>query len=216
MELIDPKIEAYARQKSTLPSSVARELAEHTRQHEDMARMLCGEMVGSFLGLLVRLSGARRILEIGTFSGYSTLCIAENLPEGGEIHTIDVKHRDYTARFWQKSGHAEKITAHTGAALDVISTLEGLFDLVFIDADKENYSPYLELSLERLSERGMIVVDNVLWSGRVLESDSDLRGKEYESSTLAIKRLNDQVAGRNDLYATLLPVRDGLFLICRA
>ena len=215
MELIDPEIEAYARQKSTLPGSAARELAEHTQQHEDMARMLCGEMVGSFLGLTVRMTGARRILEIGTFSGYSALCMAENLPEGGELHTIDVKHRDYTARFWQKSRHAGKIVTHTGTALDVIPTLEGRFDLVFIDADKENYSPYLELSLERLSERGVIIVDNVLWSGRVLQPDGDLRGKEYESSTLAIKRFNDQVAARDDLYTTLLPVRDGLLLICK-
>ena len=215
MQLIDPETEAYARQKSTLPGSVARELAEYTRQHEDMARMLCGEMVASFLGLLVRMTGARRILEIGTFSGYSALCMAENLPEGGELHTVDVKHKDYTARFWQKSPHAGKIVTHTGAALDVIPTLQGRFDLVFIDADKENYSPYLELSLERLSERGVVVVDNVLWSGRVLRPDRDLQGKEYESSTLSIKHFNDQVAARDDLYATLLPVRDGLFFICK-
>ncbi len=215
MQFIDPEIEAYARQKSTLPSRAAADLAEHTCRHEDMARMLCGEMVASFLGFLVRFSGAKRILEIGTFSGYSALSMAENLPPEGELHTVDIEARDYTANFWQKSPHSHKIVFHQGAALDIVPTLPGHFDLIFIDADKENYSPYLDLALARLSPRGAVVVDNVLWSGKVLQADDDLRGREGESSSLAIKQFNRRVAERDDLYATLLPVRDGLFLICK-
>ncbi len=213
MRFVDQSIEEYALKKSTLPGPVPAELAQFTRDREEMSRMLVGEMEGSFLGFLLRATRAQRVLEIGTFTGYSALVMAENLPKEGEVHTIDIEPREYTSGFWQKSPHGHKITAHIGQALEVIPTLGGLFDMVFIDADKVNYESYLKLALERLTVGGMIVVDNVLWSGLVLKSEEELG--ESEHSARAIKRLNDWVASRDDLYSTLLPIRDGILLICK-
>ena len=209
-------IAEYALQKSTVPGDVPAELARHTRTHEPMSRMLAGEMVGSFLGFLIRAIGARRVLEIGTFTGHSALVMAENLPPTGEVHTVDIAPKEVASRFWEKSTHGHKIVFHVGAALEVIPRLSGLFDFVFIDADKVNYESYFDLALERLTKRGVIVVDNVLWSGTVLKSDEELAvTAEEDPSAQAIKAFNDKIAGRKDLYRTLLPVRDGLFLICR-
>lgn len=212
MKFIDEKIETYALSMCSRPSSVCDSLENHTRQVESMSQMLIGKMEASFLGILIRSMKAKRILEIGTFTGYSALAMAENLPEDGEVHTIDIQKKDYTAHFWDSSIHGKKIRSHIGPGLEVIPNLPGTFDLVFIDADKENYSNYFSLVENRLNPGGLIVVDNVLWSGRVLQSDEDLQG---DTSTLAIKRFNQMIEQRSDIFKTLLPIRDGIFLISK-
>jgi predicted O-methyltransferase YrrM len=181
-----------------------------------MAMMLVGEMEGSLLGFLVRALKVNRVLEVGTYTGYSALCMAENLPAAGEVITLDIDDEltEFSKKHWSQSPHGEKINKLIGPALETIPKLEGEFDLVFIDADKENYLNYLKLCLPKLSQNGIIVVDNVLWSGKVLKDASEL-GPE-DSSTIHIKELNDYVSGAPDLYGTMLPIRDGIFLITKA
>ena len=137
--------------------------------------MLTGPVEGRLLELLVHMSGARRVLEIGTFTGYSALSMAAALPEDGRIDTCEIeeKHVEIARRYFAESPHGDKITIHVGPALETIARLEGTFDLVFIDADKVNYDNYYEAVLPRLSERGLIVIDNTLWSGHVLDPQDD-------------------------------------------
>ncbi len=212
MNFTDQKIEKYALDMCSRPSQDCDELENHTRKVESMPQMLIGKLEASFLGVLIRSLRAKRLLEIGTFTGYSALAMAENLPEDGEIYTIDIQMKDYTSQFWEKSPHGKKIHRHIGPGLEVIPTIPGTFDLVFIDADKENYSNYFKLVEKRLNPGGLIVVDNVLWSGRVLQSDEELKG---DTSTLAIKHFNEMIQSRTDLHKTLLPIRDGVFLISK-
>ena len=215
MDLIDPQIEKYALEKSTLPGSVPQSLAEFTRTHEEMPQMLIGEMEGAFLGLLLRAAKAKKVLEVGTFTGYSALVMAENLPSDGQVHTIDIEPKEYSSRFWKESPHGHKIIAHKGPALELIDRIgqPDFFDFIFIDADKENYKNYLQLSLKRLAPQGVIAVDNALWSGLVLKSEREL--DKNDASTRVIQDLNNWVALQNDLYSVLLPIRDGILLICR-
>lgn len=212
MNFVDLKIENYAIENSTRPSPVCAALENYTREAESMSQMLIGQLEASLLGSLIYCLRAQRILELGTFTGYSALAMAEHLPETGELHTIDINKKEYTEKFWLESGHAKKIHFHQGPALEVIPQLPGLFDLIFIDADKENYIHYFHLLESKLTPHGLIVVDNVLWGGRVVKPDSDLTN---EASALAIKRFNEMLQERNDLHKTLLPIRDGVFLISR-
>ena len=216
MNFIESSIEEYAIAKSNRPSQVVRDLGEATRESVPMAMMLVGEMEGSLLGFLVRALKVNRVLEVGTYTGYSALCMAENLPAAGEVITLDIDDEltEFSKKHWSQSPHGEKINKLIGPALETIPKLEGEFDLVFIDADKENYLNYLKLCLPKLSQNGIIVVDNVLWSGKVLKETSEL-GPE-DSSTIHIKELNDYVSGAPDLYGTMLPIRDGIFLITKA
>jgi len=212
MNFTDVKIESYAIKMSTPPGPECAALEQHTRAQEQMSEMLIGKLEASFLGMLIRILRAERILELGTFTGYSSLAMAEHLPENGEIHTIDINKKDYTESYWLKSGYSKKIHFHQGPALEMIPKLPGLFDLVFIDADKENYINYFNMAESKLNQHGLIVVDNVLWSGRVLKTDAELA---QDSSSLAIKRFNESLSERKDLHKTLLPIRDGIFLISR-
>ena len=209
MNIVDARVEDYCRAKSTLPEPVCDEIEAFTRQNVEMPQMLTGRLEASLLGFLIRCLKARRILEIGTFTGYSALAMASHLPEDGELVTLDLsKERvDIARRFWAKSAHAPKISPVIGPAAESLKGLQGSFDLVFIDADKESYPDYLNQSLDLLSPKGVVVVDNCLWSGRVLEPDAaDLETKN-------IRQLNEFVAAHDGLYATLLPVRDGIYLI---
>jgi caffeoyl-CoA O-methyltransferase len=172
--------------------------------------MMVGPLEGQLLGWLVWLSGARKILEIGTFTGYSSISMALNLPEDGHIVSLDV-NEDTTAvarRYAEEAGVVDRIDYRVGTAIDQLQTLEGSFDLVFIDADKESYVEYYENVLPKLSERGFIVADNVLWSGRVLEDEGD-------ESTEAIKRFNEHVVRDERVECLMLTVRDGMTLIRR-
>jgi caffeoyl-CoA O-methyltransferase len=172
-------------------------------------QMLTGTIEGRFLELLVHASGARRILEIGTFTGYSALSMAAALPDEGRIDTLDIepRHAEVAQRYFDRSPHGSKITLHLGPAIETIGTLEGEFDLVFIDADKAGYDAYYEAVLPRLSARGLIAIDNTLWSGRVLDPEDE--------DTRRIAALNDKLAADERVVAVQLTVRDGVTLVRR-
>ena len=175
MKFIDQNIENYATSKSNRPSEFVRNLGEETRANVPMAMMLVGEMEGSLLGFLVRALKVKRVLEVGTYTGYSALCMAENLPQDGEVITLDIDDEltSFSKKHWEQSPHGNKINKVIGPALETIPEIEGDFDLVFIDADKQNYLNYLKLVIPRLSTNGIVVVDNVLWSGNVLKEQSE-------------------------------------------
>ena len=215
MKFINEEIESYAISKSNCPSTFVAALGEETRANVPMAIMLVGEMEGSLLGFLIRALKVERVLEVGTYTGYSALCMAENLPEAGEVITLDIDDEltKLSEKHWSRSPHGLKIKKIIGPALSTIPEIEGEFDLVFIDADKENYLNYLKLVIPRLSKKGIVVVDNVLWSGEVLKNDSELEPSDL--STRTIKSLNDYVASSTELYGTMLPIRDGIFLITK-
>jgi len=208
LTLDNEKILDYCIEKSNTPSEISGELESFTRDKVPMSQMLVGKMEASFLGFLLRAINAKRVLEIGTFTGYSALSMAENLPAGGELITLDINQEttDMAQSFWNKSAHGKKIKALIGSALEIIPTLDGDFDFVFIDADKENYLNYLNISLKKLTPGGMVAIDNVLWSGTVLDKPKDIYTK-------AIQEINNFIAKDNSLYGTLLPVRDGIFLV---
>jgi caffeoyl-CoA O-methyltransferase len=214
MQLIDQKIEDYCLSKSTLPSQDCLKIEEHTRANVHGSNMLIGKMEASFLGFLLRSIHAKRVLELGTFTGYSALAMAENLPVDGEVITIDVNQKtvDLAKNFWAESQAGSKIKSIIGSGMEVIPSLSGLFDLVFIDADKRNYLPYLKLVLPLLTENGIVVIDNVLWSGRVLP-DGEQDPEEEHRNTKFIREVNDYIALEKNLYGTLMPIRDGMFLV---
>jgi caffeoyl-CoA O-methyltransferase len=172
--------------------------------------MLTGTIEARFLEFLVYATGARRVLELGTYSGYSAISMAAALPAEGRIETceVDEQHAEVARRYIEEAGLSDRITLHLGPALATIARLEGEFDFVFIDADKENYVNYYEAVLPKLAEDGFIVADNVLWSGRVVEDDG-------EESTRAIKAFNDHVAADDRVEQLMLTVRDGMTLIRR-
>lgn len=202
-------IEAYVEAHTTPPSELLAELAAETRETMSAPQMLTGTIEGRFLEMLVFSTGASRVLEIGTFTGYSALSMAAGLPSGGHIDTCDVepRHTEVAQRYIDRSPYADRITIHLGPALETIARLAGEFDLVFIDADKENYASYYEAVLPRLSARGLIAIDNTLWSGRVLAPEDE--------TTQAIADLNDRIAADDRVVAVQLTVRDGVTLIRR-
>jgi caffeoyl-CoA O-methyltransferase len=206
---VDEPVEAYAEAHTTPPDPLLAALAEETRGTMSAPQMLTGTIEGRFLELLVFASGARRVLELGTFTGYSALSMAAALPDGGRIDTCDIepKHVEVARRYIAQSPHGSKITIHLGPALDTIARLEGEFDLVFIDADKPNYASYYDAVLPRLSARGIVAIDNTLWSGRVLDPQDE--------PTRAIAALNDRIAADERVVAVQLTVRDGVTLVRR-
>lgn len=206
----DP-VERYAEEHSTPPPEHLARLAEETRATLASPQMLTGAVEGRLLETLVFATGARRVLEIGTYSGYSALSMAAALPPGGEVVTCEIseEHAAFARRHIEATPYADRIDIRLGPALDTVRGLEGPFDLVFIDADKPGYRDYYEASLPLLSERGLIVVDNVLWSGRVADPDND------EESTLAIRAFNEHVRADERVVSVMLTVRDGITLIRR-
>ena len=211
IKLVSEEISHYCEAHSTLPSKVAQDLETYTLENVPMAMMLTGPLVGSFLGQLIKLSKAKKVLEIGTYTGYSALVMAESLPNDGEVVTLDVnpETNDIAKNYWKKSPHGKKIRPILGPALETLEKLDSEFDFVFIDADKGNYLNYLKKSLLLLKDDGLIVADNCLWSGRVLEKNGD-------EATQSIKEFNDWVKNNSALEGTLVPLRDGLFLIRKA
>jgi caffeoyl-CoA O-methyltransferase len=212
MNVIVPEdLERYAEEHTTPHPELLQRLAAETKATLERPQMLTGTIEGRFLEFLVYMTGARRILELGTYSGYSSISMAAVLPGGGRIDTCEVeeKHAEVARRYIEEAGYSDRIEVHMGPALETIERLEGEFDLVFIDADKENYINYYEAVLPRLSERGLIAADNTLWSGRVIdEADQD-------ESTQAIRAFNDHVRGDDRVIAVMLSVRDGVTLIRR-
>lgn len=215
MQLIDKNIEDYCIAKSNLPSPDCGRIEDYTRANVHGAQMLIGKMEASFMGFLLRSIGAKRVLELGTFTGYSALAMAENLAEDGEVITIDINKETVALaqNFWTQSLHGHKIKSFLGSGLEIIPTLKGHFDFVFIDADKRNYIEYLKLTLPLLSSQGMIVIDNVLWSGRVVPGSEPSGSELHDRNTDFIREVNNYIANEPGLYGTLVPIRDGMFLV---
>jgi predicted O-methyltransferase YrrM len=208
MELINKKAEAYAQNFSSKEEALLMEVAEYTNQHPH-AQMLSGHVQGKILEMLSCLLQPKKILEIGTFTGYSALCLAKGLQHDGELHTIELREEDAeTAKdFFSKSLHNKKIVLHVGNAIDIISTLHEEWDIVFIDADKTGYIDYYELTLPHVKQNGLIIADNVLFHGEVLEEN--IKGKNAK----AINAFNVHVANDKRVEQVMLTVRDGLMLM---
>ena len=209
--IVPDEIDGYAEAHTTPPEPLMAGLAEETRSTMSSPGMLTGTVEGRFLQQLVFALQARRVLELGTFSGYSALSMAAGLPEGGHIHTCEV-HDDHAAmaqRYVDRSPYGDRITIHLGPALETIERLGGEWDFVFIDADKENYARYYDALLPRLAATGLMALDNTLWSGRVLDDQDD------SESTRAIRELNDRIAADDRVVAVQLTVRDGVTLVRR-
>lgn len=209
--IVSPEIESYAAAHSAAESDICGLIREETFRTQQAPQMLVGPLEGAFLKVMIRVTGARRVLEIGTFTGYSALAMAEALPADGSIITceIDPDVASMAHTFWDRSPHGKKIEVRIGPALDTLATIAGPFDLIFIDADKINYVAYYQRGLELLSPRGIILIDNVLWSGEVLKTESP------DPSTAAIQALNRTVASDPRVLAVLLTLRDGVFVITR-
>ena len=207
--VVDPAIEEYAEAHTSPPTEGLQRLAEETRATLDAPQMMVGALEGRVLEMLVFLSGATRILEIGTFSGYSSISMAAGLPDGGRIVTCDIseRHAEVARRHIEANGLSDRIEVRVGPALDTLAELEGPFDLVFIDADKGNYRNYYEAVLPKLAPRGVIAADNTLWSGKVLD------GSDQEADTVAIREFNKHVADDPRVVNVILTVRDGITLI---
>ena len=209
MDFIDEKIEKYAYQHTSEEGELLRRLEEETYEILEIPHMTTGRVEARFLKLLARLVGARRILEIGTFGGYSALSMAEALPEEGTLVTceLDPVAIAFARKYFSESSHGKKITLLEGPALEAIKTLTGPFDMAFIDADKENYSNYYEAILPLIRQGGLLAADNVLWSGRVLDPKED--------SDKAIHQFNERVMQDHRVESVLLTVRDGLNCIVK-
>ena len=211
MAIVSEAIADYAEAHTSPPSPLLTELAEETQRTLRVPAMLSGHVEGRLLELLVFAAGARRVLELGTYSGYSSLSMAAGLPPDGRIDTceVDPANAEVARRYIARSPYADRITVHLGPALDTIAALEGEFDLVFIDADKVNYRNYYETVMPRLSARGLIAVDNTLWGGGVLEEG------DTDGETRAIIEFNDYVRHDPRVRCVLLTVRDGITLVRR-
>jgi caffeoyl-CoA O-methyltransferase len=206
--IVEEQIEEYAEQHTTPDGELFERLAEETRAKTTAPQMMVGRIEGQFLATLVSVKGARRVLEIGTFTGYSAISMASALPPDGHLITCDVDPETtaIARRYMDESGHGDKIETRLGPALETLETLEGRFDIVFIDADKENYRNYYEAALPLLADDGLLIADNVLWSGRVVEEDGD-------ESTRAIKDFNEHVRADGRVVSVMLTVRDGMTLV---
>jgi caffeoyl-CoA O-methyltransferase len=211
-QLVPSSIEAYAQAHSRPESDVRRALREETEQTMEYAQMVVGPLEGAFLQMMTQLVGAKRVLEIGMFTGYSALCFAEALPADGSVLTceIDVQSAAMARRYFARSPHGSKITVRMGPALETLRALAGPFDLIFIDADKTNYLNYYRRALDLLAPQGVILIDNVLWSGDVLKHPPP------DASTAAIQELNRTVAADPRMSAVLVTIRDGVLVVRRA
>lgn len=212
--LVPEDIERYVDAHTTAESGQLAALAAETREQLSSPGMLSGHVEGRLLETLVFSSGARRVLEFGTYSGYSALAMAAALPPDGRLVTLEVdpERARVARRHFAENPYGARIELHLGPALKSVRELDGPFDIVFVDADKPGYDGYFEAALERLSERGLIVVDNTLWSGRVLEE----RDSEPSADTLALRRFNEKLAGDARVVCVMLTVRDGVTLVRRA
>ncbi|TDI74355.1 MAG: methyltransferase domain-containing protein [Bacteroidetes bacterium] len=207
MDFLPEKINDYVIAHSQPEPELLQQLSRETWQKVLAPRMLSGHLQGRILSMFSKLIHPEYILEIGTYTGYSALCLVEGLTPDGELHTIDINEEltDLQRKYFDKSGYGKQIIQHTGDALKIIPKLERSFDLVFIDADKHNYPAYLELLLPKLPKGAVILSDNVLWSGKVVEKvDKD------DIDTIALLRYNKLLNQHPQLESVMLPIRDGL------
>ena len=207
MHFISPELEDYIEQHSENEPELLAALNKETYQKILLPRMLSGHFQGRVLSMLSKLIRPVNILEIGTFTGYAALCLCEGMQQNGQLHTIDIKEElvDFQRKYFDKSPWGNQITQHLGEAIVIISTLEIKFDLVFIDADKENYLNYFELILPKMNKGGIILSDNVLWSGKVLEPL-----QKNDNSTKVLLEYNKVLKEDSRVETVLLPIRDGL------
>jgi caffeoyl-CoA O-methyltransferase len=208
--IVEPDVEVYAEAHTEPPGELLERLAEETRAKTTAPQMMVGPLEGRFLAFLVRALRARRVLEVGTFTGYSSICMASALPAGGRIVTLDVNEEttEIARRYATEAGVVDRIDYRVGPASETLAQLDGPFDLVFIDADKDGYVDYYEAALPKVDDGGLIVADNVLWSGRVVSEPTD-------DSTRAIQRFNEHVRADDRVETVMLTVRDGMTLIRR-
>ena len=195
----------YCREHSKENSSMVMELEKYTFENEDVPQMISGQLVGGFLQSVILMTRAKRVLEVGMFTGFSALKMAEALPDSGEIHTCELmdKHVKMAQSFFDKSDHGNKITIHSGPALQSLEQMHaGSFDLAFIDADKINYFEYYKRCFTLIRKGGVIILDNMLWGGDVLNPIND--------DAIAIRKTGDFIQSDQRIFNTLLPLRDGV------
>jgi caffeoyl-CoA O-methyltransferase len=210
-EITDSTIEQYATDHSAPEPTLLAELADASRTFSEMSGMMVGRLEGRFLKTLVGASQARRVLEVGTFTGYSALSMAEALPADGELITCELneRHAEMARSFIARSPYQDRIRLVVGRGIDTMAGLEGPFDFIFIDADKPSYRAYYERALELVAPTGVIAIDNMLWSGRPLDAS------DQSESTVSIRELNDHIATDPRVECVLVPIRDGVMLIRR-
>lgn len=209
MEFIDSAIEEYARVFSGDPSPLLQELDRETHAMILQPRMLSGHLQGRFLSFFAKVCRPNTILEIGTFTGYSALCLAEGLTSNGRLITIDINEEleTFTRSFFDRSDYKEQIDYRIADAKDELTKIDGPFDLVFIDADKRNYGLYYDLIIDKMSPGGIILVDNVLWSGKIVDETA------RDKSTQALRDFNQKCLDDVRVDKMLLPLRDGLYML---
>lgn len=207
MHFLPQEIDDYVVQHSAKEPELLQKLNRETNQKVLQPRMLSGHYQGRILSMISKLVNPRNILEIGTYTGYSALCLAEGMKSDGILHTIDINEElfDLQKKYFEASSYGKQIKQHLGDATEIIPTLKEEFDLVFIDADKPNYPTYFDLIMDKLKPGGIIISDNVLWSGKVVEPV-----KEDDESTKALLEYNNLLAEDERLETVMLPVRDGL------
>ena len=205
MNFISDQLQQYIDDHSMEESDLLKALDRETHQKVLQPRMLSGSYQGRLLALLAKMIGPKKILEVGTYTGYATLCMAEGLTTGGSIDTIDHNEElaDMQRRYFDQSPYGNQITQHLGEAKDILKTLAGPYDLVFLDADKENYPHYFDLIIDKLETGGILLSDNVLWSGKVLEKATD-------ETTSALQEYNQKINMDVRVETVVLPIRDGL------
>ena len=207
IDSITENIHKYCKAHTVSDNRLLSELEQYTWDNEDVPQMISGQMVGKFLQSIIRMIAAQKIVEVGTFTGYSALQMAEAIPLHGEIYTCELmkKHAETARSFFDKSDYGKKIIIHQGPALESLETLKvGNFDMAFIDADKSNYLEYYKRCLVLIRAGGVIILDNMLWSGDVLDPQND--------DAKALRRTGDFIQNDQRVFNTLLPIRDGLML----
>ena len=209
-QLIPPSIENYACDYSTEESLVLAQLNRETHLKVNLPIMLSGHLQGKVLEFISHMIQPKQVLEIGTYTGYSAICLAAGLKENGELHTIDINEElyDMCQSYFEKAGLSKKIIQHIGHAADIIPRIDCIFDLVFIDADKQNYHLYYDLVIDRLPIGAYILADNVLYDGEVL-----LEQEEQSKNAKAIQAFNEKIRADKRVIQVLLPIRDGLLLM---
>lgn len=207
MQLIDEDIWEYICKHSSKEEKLLSELRRETEIKCLNPIMLSSVFQGNLLSIISKIKNPRKILEIGTYSGYSTLCLADGLSDDGQIHTIDKNEEllHIQNKYFDKSIHQKKIIQHTGNALNIIPNLNLKFDIVFIDADKENYSEYLKMILPNMNKGAVLITDNILWHGKVVNQD-----KEIDYKTRKIAEFNKNLANESSLKSIIIPIRDGI------
>ena len=207
MDFVNKNIVRYAEEHSQKETKLLSEIDRDTWTKVLNPRMLSGHIQGRFLSMISNMVNPKNILEIGTYTGYSALCLAEGLNFGGKLHTIDIneEHINIAKQYFKKSKYKKNIITHTGNALDIIPNLNLDFQLAFIDADKQNYCKYFDLLIDKMVKNSYIVADNVLWSGKVIQNDMDIETKSLDT-------YNKKVCNDKRLETVLLPIRDGLMI----